>query len=481
MAQIIRNGLAANTLPCPATTTGERIFASICADRVELAVALLQGLVEVQARGSEFSTLLLGAWECTRFRNLGYDAAVAHADLPYYRDCLTAVLLCIQLHAGKRQQAAAAQPVKPGQTSHVATRSTILDVLENVVAQGLGQIASALYDQVQAQSQMQRVGDVGAGGVDSVAEVGLRDFSLVLSILQSSLAVPTLSQMVAQVSAVFVSSSIIDAALRLYSWSHRLLPPQADPVYASYALSFLVALSSLAPVAEELGIEGGLNRITTSRITLTLQRVPGGVGPLQVARGPNVYPHQQRLYVVWAEGILPLCLNLLHSVGRPMAGEIASFLNQFPEQLARASGAFAFNAASKDPAVGAVSLSLAAEATTLALVSHVLSSYRIAGASAGVDSFDIPILTRYDEPENKKTLKADVEELVSRKAFLRSRIVATSEKELGWAKTKAKAKTMAKGQGAGEQVENVLEGKIAAELRSALLCLRGGDSGEEES
>jgi len=164
-----------------------------------------------------------------------------------------------------------------------------------------------------------------------------------------------------------------------------------------------------------------------------------------------------------------------------MAGEIASFLNQFPEQLARASGAFAFNAASKDPAVGAVSLSLAAEATTLALVSHVLSSYRIAGASAGVDSFDIPILTRYDEPENKKTLKADVEELVSRKAFLRSRIVATSEKELGWAKTKAKAKTMAKGQGAGEQVENVLEGKIAAELRSALLCLRGGDSGEEES
>jgi nuclear pore complex protein Nup188 len=473
MAQIIRNGLAANTQPCPATA-GERIFDTICADRVELAVALLQGLVEVQARGSEFSTLLVGAWGCTRFRNLSYDAAVSNNDLPYYRACLTAVLLCVQLHssAGKAAQLS----LKPGQTSHAATRSTLLEVLADVVAQGLGQIASALYDQAQAQTQ-QRTGDVGAGA-EASAEVGLRDFSLLLSILQSALGVPTLSQMVAQVSAVFVSSSIIDAALRLYSWSHRLLPLQADPVYASYALSFLVALSSLPPVAEELGIEGVLNRVATSRITLTLQRMLGGVGPLEVARGPNVYHHQQRLYVVWAEGILPLCLNLLHSVGRPMAGEIAAFLNQFPEQLARASGAFAFNAASRDPAAGAVSLSLAAEATTLALISHVLSSYRIAGASAGVDSFDIPILTRYDELESKKALKADVEELVSRKAFLRSRIVATSERELSWAKTKSKL--TAKEQGGGE-AENVLEGKIAAELRSALLCLKGGDSGEDEA
>ncbi len=161
-----------------------------------------------------------------------------------------------------------------------------------------------------------------------------------------------------------------------------------------------------------------------------------------------------------------------------MASEIAVFLNQFPNQLTRASTAFTYKVASKNPATDAVSLSLAAEAMALALTSHVLASYRIAGASAGVDSFEIPILTYYDEPDNKKALRADIEELISRRAFLRDRIVATSERELVWAKTKMKDKDKDR---SGGDAENVLESKIVAELKSALMCLGGGDGGEEDS
>ncbi|KAF7502876.1 hypothetical protein GJ744_004971 [Endocarpon pusillum] len=466
MAEIVRNSLTANSEPCPA----EKIFDSLFKNRIELAVGLLQGLVDVKARGSEFTTLLVSAWETTRFRNSSYDSAISNNDLGYYRSCLTALLLCIQLHTEKYEKS---QSTSSGRTSHTSTRSMILGILSNIVAQGLGQVCSALCDQAQPQQSGTIVSDSG-----STSEVGIRDFSLLLSILQSSLRVPWLSHMVAQVSSVFISSNIIDSVLRLYSWSHRLLPPNADPIYSSYALSFLVALSPLPPVAEELGIEGVLNRIGTSRINISLQGIPGGVGPFEPPRRPNQYPHQQRLYIVWSEGILPLCLNLLHSVGRPMASEIAVFLNQFPNQLLRASTAFTYNAASKDPTAGAVSLSLAAEATALALISHVLSSYRVAGASAGVDSFEIPILTHYDEPENKKALKADIEELIGRRAFLRSRIVATSERELVWAKTKMKDKDKDR---SGGDAENVLEAKIVTELKSAMVCLKGGDGGEEES
>jgi len=462
MAQIVRNSLGANSQPCPA----EKIFESLFETRIELAIGLLQGLVNVKARGSEFTTLLVSAWETTRFRNVSYDSAVPNNDLRYYRSCLVTLLLCIQLHVEQHQKP---QESPIGQTSHTTTRSTILEILSNVVAQGLGQVSTALYDQAQSQRPAPMISNV-----DLPSEVGIRDISLLLSILQSSLRVPTVYQIPAQVSSVFISSNIIDSALRLYSWSHRLSPPNADPVYSSYALSFLVALSSLSPVAEELGIEGVLSRLGTSRITLTLQAVAGGVGPFEPIRRPNQYPHLQRLYAVWSEGILPLCLNLLHSVGRPMAGEIATFLNQFPEQLARASNAFAYNPASKDPAAGAVSFSLAAEATTLALASHVLSSYRIAGASAGVDSFDIPVLTQYDEPENKKALRADIEELLELKGSLRRRTVATSQKEMVWAKTKTKNTK-------DGDAENVLEANIADELRSALVCLKGNDSGEEGS
>lgn len=462
MAQIVRNCLAANTQICPA----ENLFDLLFETRVELALGLLQRLVDVKAKGSEFTTLLVIAWETTRFRNGSYDAAISSNDLAYYRSCLATLLLCIQLHAEKHQKP---QQSITGQTSQASTRSIILEVLSNIVAQGLGQISSALYDQAQPPRSGPGVSNAG-----STSEVSLRDFSLLLSILQTSIRVPVVAQTVSQVSSVFISSDILSSSLRLYSWSHCLTPPNVDPVYSSYALSFLVALSSLPPVAEELGVEGVISHLGTSRITLTLQNTPGGVRPFQPTHGPSQYPHQQRLYAVWSEGILPLCLNLLQSMGRPMAGEIATFLNRFPEQLGRASIAFAYNAASKDPSAGAVSLSLAREATALALISHVLSSYRIAGPSAGVDSFSIPILTRYDEPENKKALKADVEELLSRKAFLRSRMVATSEKELLWAKSKMDKTRDGEG-------ESVLEAKIAAELKNALVCFKGNDSGEGES
>lgn len=467
MAQIVRNSLAANSRTCPS----EKIFESLFERRIELALGLLQGLVDVKPRGSEFTTLLVSAWETTRFRNSSYDAAVSNNDVGYYRSCLTALLLCIQLHVEQHHKP---QSSNTGQTSHAATRSILLEILSIVVAQGLGQISSALYDQAQSPRPSTNISDVG-----STFEVGLRDFSLLLSILQSSLRVPTLASMIAQISSIFISSDMIDSALRLYSWSHRLLSPSStDPIYSTYALSFLVALSSLPPLAEELAISSVLSRIATSRITLTLQSYPGGVSPFPSSNATRTH-HPQRLYAIWSEGILPLCLNLLHSIGRPLAPEIAGFLNQFPDQLARASVAFAYNAVSKDPAAGAVCLSMASEATTLALISHVLASYRSAGASAGVDSFEIPILIGYDGEGDKKALRGDLEELVGLKGGgLSRRVVALSEREAGWARTKGKGKDIGGGGGDGE---SVLEAKIVAELKSAMLCLKGGDGGEEGS
>ena len=111
MAQIVRNCLIANAQSCPA----ERIFESLFEDRIELAIGLLQRLVDVKAKGSEFTTLLAAAWETTRFRNASYETAVSRNDLDYYRSCLTALLLCIQLHVGKHPKP---QPSTPGQTSH---------------------------------------------------------------------------------------------------------------------------------------------------------------------------------------------------------------------------------------------------------------------------------------------------------------------------------------------------------------------------
>jgi nuclear pore complex protein Nup188 len=189
-------------------------------------------------------------------------------------------------------------------------------------------------------------------------------------------------------------------------------------------------------------------------MTQILRSCPGGVSSSD-ERGPQY----QLLFTVWSEGILPLCINLLHAVGRPLAGEIAAFVNQFPSQLAKASTNFSYTSplTARPGTVrpGAISLAAAQEATRLALISHITAEYRLAGASAGVDAMEIPALVAYDA--HKKALAEDVEEVVERAGALGARIVALDDHEEAMLRTGA------------------LERTIRAELQSTVRCLKGGD------
>jgi nuclear pore complex protein Nup188 len=144
-----------------------------------------------------------------------------------------------------------------------------------------------------------------------------------------------------------------------------------------------------------------------------------------------------------------------------MAGEISTFLNQFPSQLSKASTAFSYSTFSQsdNASRGLISLASANEATTMALISHILAEYRAAGASAGVDALEIANLEGYDE--HRKVLAEEIEDLLGLPATLKARIVVTDAKEQGWLK------------------DGSLEKKITGELRCAATCLRGteGDEG----
>ena len=220
------------------------------------------------------------------------------------------------------------------------------------------------------------------------------------------------------------------------------------PIYADLSLRFLVSLSSLPQVAEELAVEGVLSRISTARVTQLLRTVKGGASQF------DQHSYNAVLYGVWTTGILPLCLNLLHSVGRAMAGEVATFLNQFPQQLSRASRAFSYSRAAGEP----LTLMLANEGAVLALISRVLRNYRVAGASAGVDAYNVPVLEGYDD--QWPAIVEDVKDMLVG-GRLKVRATATSEKEAAWQK-------MAQGKGNGS---DKLEQAVAAELANVLICL----------
>ena len=451
MAQVAANCLQANTRVYPP----EKIFETLFQTRADFALALVQRLIDAKAKGSSVVALLPTAWEAIRFRNPTYESAVANDDIRYHRSLLTILLLAMQFHVDKRSKPKATgfnvtSTISPTD----AATTVVLEIAETVIAQGVVSVTSIIHDRAQTST-------AAFDNLTDETVVGPRDLFLLLSLLETVLRLPLLSQIISQLSGICSSSGMIESCLLLFSWCHVLTRSKAPNksanslVLAELSLRLLVSLSSLPLAAEELAVEGLLTRLSTARITQVLQSCPGGVLPLD-SRGTQY----QVLYTIWSIGILPLCLNLLHYVGRPMAGEISVFLNQFPSQLNKASTAFSYSSfrQSNNMNKGVITSASANEATTMALISHILAEYRAAGASAGVDALEIPNLEGYDE--HRKVLAEEIEDLIAQPATLKASIVPVDALE------EARLK------------DGRLEKKIKEELKCAATCLRGTE-GEE--
>lgn len=94
MAETARSCLEANTRsPAP-----EAIFKRIQQVRVDFAQALLQRLIEVEARGAEVFALLDVVWTAIRDRHKTYEEALISDDIDYYRSLLNVLFLALQFH-----------------------------------------------------------------------------------------------------------------------------------------------------------------------------------------------------------------------------------------------------------------------------------------------------------------------------------------------------------------------------------------------
>jgi nuclear pore complex protein Nup188 len=427
MALVVSNCLTANSRFVPQ----EAIFDKLQQSRVEFAVALLQRLVEVEAKGSEVFSLLGVAWDSMRDRGLTYENALIQDDTEYYRALLNVLFLALQCHVdGPTRQTPGVLSKKP----EVSSDLTIVgEVVKVVVAQGFKFLTTYLHDEPQRCSP--------------------KDFATLTAIFQTALRVRNVDRIYEQLVFHIEDNDTARYATTLFSWSDQLTV-EGDPIYGELSVLFLVELSSLPMLAEYLAVESVLMNLSTSRLTNVLGQ-PKGCGP---------FDSIPRLYAIWTDGMLPLCLNLLYHVTRA-ASEVAVFLNQFEGQLSRASESFAgvhaplANAQSPKRICSA----MASEAYSLSLISFILDRYREAGPSAGVDGYAIQEL-KWD----KAQLKEDIQDLLGRRPSLRSRIVATNEKELELAKQKPLNASIS-------GAENRLEEKIVGELSSALACLTGGE------
>jgi nuclear pore complex protein Nup188 len=212
----------------------------------------------------------------------------------------------------------------------------------------------------------------------------------------------------------FVDRETPRAATTLFSWSDQLTI-DGDPIYGELAILFLVKLSSIPSVAEQLALDGVLSQLSNANLTSLIR---SGARPLD---------SNPRLYQIWARGFLPLSLNLLRAVGPLIAPEVSQFLSQFRTQLELASNNFdnkpaalvsSANAAAAAHGGHFFTLSMAFEAHSLALITYILDRFRSAGASTGVVPHEIAPL-EWDAAG----VKEDIEYWLARRGALRERLL----------------------------------------------------------
>ncbi|RFU34596.1 hypothetical protein B7463_g1730, partial [Scytalidium lignicola] len=414
----------------------EGIFTKLKQTRADLALILMQRLIESNVLVSEMEEVLFTVWETIRSSGTSFELSLASDDVFYYRSLLKMLFLALRVHVTKGSSSETGN--KPSKSSQPPAMSpviqTVLEILEHVVGRGIRHLATAIHDQP--------------------AESSPEDIALITGILQTCLRIPHIEFFYSQIVTTMASCDAARVATTLFSWSDNLAI-DGDPIYGELSILFLLELSSMPPMAEQLAVDGVLGHISSANITNYMRR--GNVSPFADAVGP------QRCYSIWVRGILPLLLNLLDAVQGSIATEVCIFLNQFPGLIS--DSAKAFDAPELSRTVSKtqpkyITLTMCAEVHSLALITFILNIFR--EKLAGM--VDIPGV-KWDAT----AVLENVDFWLGTRAMLRDRILPMGGRDGELSR-----------QGTGENglhgAKNKLEERVVSELMGVRSILNGGDA-----
>ena len=281
----------------------------------------------------------------------------------------------------------------------VPITQTVLSLLDRVVARGFRTLVGFIHD-------------------TDARVVVPEDLALLTAILQACLCVPDMEQSQTPILNIMATHDTPRVASSLFSWCDKVTV-DGDPIYGELSLLFLVELSKLPVVAEQLACDGILGNMMAANIIKYMQRSNNTISPLaenQVA---------QRCYGIWTKGILLLLLNLLTAMGSTIAPEVAYVLNQFPHLLRASIDGL------EPPGVNRTAQQDQARYVTLLAVSELHSLallVRIIGALRMNNTRDIAEVS-WDAP----AVLENVEFWLSTRRLLRERLLPMGPREQDWA------------------------------------------------
>ncbi|KAI7780137.1 hypothetical protein LA080_016326 [Diaporthe eres] len=388
----------------------ERIFQRITQSRANLAMVLVQRLTDASLEAKDIAELLETIW--TTLNSI--DNPFTPDQISYWRTMLR--MLYVVLRGYRTSPAAEGIEIDAGDTGNtrsapnrrargisgdddkiVAVLQCVLNILHRVVAQGFRALVALIHD--------------------PVVTVLPEDLALLTAILQACLCLPGIDQVSGQVLNIMVSEDVGQAATSLLSWADKLAV-KGDPVFGELSILFLVQLSNVPVIAEQLASDGLLGQLTSANIATHIQR-------------PNVSPFADnigalRCYDIWAKGILPLLLNVLSApgLGPNVATEVACVLNQFPNLLQSSVDRIEAPGMSRTTTRGNshhVTLLGVSEVNSLALLTRVLGRYR------SEFNREIPEVSW-----DSATVLENVDYWLTSRKILRERLLPLGQREADW-------------------------------------------------
>ncbi|KAI0555044.1 nucleoporin subcomplex protein binding to Pom34-domain-containing protein [Xylaria curta] len=408
----------------------DQVFERLAESRVNLSLMLVQKVVHNSPSPGAVAQLLSSLWATVS----SYQEPYTAQNISIYRTLLRLLYVTLRTLAQSYSQIdfnASVRDSEGNSVSPATVSQTVLSILDIVVSRGFRTVVALIHD--------------------SDGTVSASDILIINAILQACLCVPGMDQSQTQILNILSAHDAFQAAISLYSWADKLAK-KGDPLYGELALLFILELSALPLVAEQLACDGLLDQITSANLATYLRR-------------PNISPFAdsvglQRCYSIWAKGIVPILLNVLSALGTTIAPEVAYVLNQFPNLMQ--SSIDRFEAPGDNQRRGRQNKALitplsVSEIHSLALITQVLGVLRINNAR------DIPSV-EWDSA----ALLENVDWWIDHRNVLRERLVALSPREAEWKSMPASDADKKRG------AESRLEAKVIDQLEFVRTVLNEG-------
>ncbi|PHH62689.1 hypothetical protein CDD81_6758 [Ophiocordyceps australis] len=395
----------------------EAIFHNLVESRANLALIVIQRLVKARLAVKDVNQLL----DAVVSSIYAVDEPFSKDSIAHYRTLLKTLFVTLRAyHLSDQKQTPAAEAESPDSLS-VNVTQTVLNVLDHVVGKGFRSLVSIIHDKdFQAWPE---------------------DLTLLTAILQACLSLSSIEQSQTQVLNIMTTHDIMHAALSLFSWSDQLTH-EGDPVYGELSILFLLELSTLPMLAEQLACDGLVSSLMSANLVKYMLR--SNLSPY------GDTPFAQRCYAVWAKGFLPLMLNMLAALGAGLATEVTYVLNQFSHLLDASVDRFeapGTNRTKSRSETQYLTLVAASEVHSLALLTRVLAAMR------ANNNRDIPPV-EWDAA----SMLENVDFWLSGQKLLKERLLPLDAREVEWRSTR-----VAEGV---EGVDNLLEKKVVCQLEA---------------